>query len=603
MLKQKQIPTPLVQRSELPPVQIVPVNRAGPFATLQIVWQLAAFGFSMMWAQRVKHDGPAAIAQRARGFLEGLGGLWVKAGQFMSLRTDILSVEMAEELSKLQYQAFGFDPALSRQVIEATIGQRIEDVFDVFDEHPFAAASISQVHRAHLRRENAWVVIKVRRPGIQEIFRRDFILISVMLRLFGLMPSVSHMDFSAMLREMRQMMDEELDYYYEMGNLKRMRKKLRAHKVYVPKLFVEYSGQQSITMEEVFGTLMSDYLRVERSDPERVKAWCRENNIKPYKVGSRLLQSFYRQVFEDNIFHGDLHPGNIILLTNSRFALIDIGTIGNLDTGFLRLYRDMGRAVAQRDYSRSVDYYLMMCEQMPIFDIANLRTEMVEVYRLWEARSSRYGLPYREKAISGTLAYDLQAIIQKYKIVPGWQLLRVGRAISTLDANLASLLQDADPIKVIKRYYRNAAARSLAQAGKQVGPTISNTVGTFSEILKYTSDSMRLNTLQFEGVQSTARHVIAMIFRALNVILLLGLVCIAYDFVHDFVNADFLARYVDPWLGAFGHLMDGVFPPDFPKEFAAAILVVLIIFVIVTWNIQRQFGRRPVRHPTGRMEV
>jgi ubiquinone biosynthesis protein len=581
----------------------MPVNRAGPFATLQIVGRLIAFGFSMSWAQNVRRDSPAQIAQRARAFLEDLGGLWVKAGQFMSLRTDILTVEMADELSKLQYQAFGFDPTISRQVIEQTLGRPIEDVFDRFEAHPFAAASISQEHRAHLRRENVSVVLKVRRPGIQEIFERDFKLISVLLRLFGLLPAVSHMDFNVMLREMRQMMDEELDYHYEMGNLKRMRKKLRAHKVYVPKLFADYSGQQLIVMEEIFGTVMSDYLRIERSDPERVAAWCRENNIKPYKVGSRLLQSFYRQVFEDNIFHGDLHPGNIILLTNSRFALIDVGTIGNLDSGFLTLYRDMGRAVAMGDYARSVDYYLLMCEQMPVLDIATLRTEMVEVYRHWEARSSRYGLSYREKAISGTLAFDLDNVIRKYHIMPGWQMLRVGRAITTLDANLASLLQDADPIKVIKRYYRDAAARSLAQAGKQIGPTVSSSIATFSEIVKYTSDSLRLGAIQFEGVQSTARKVIAMILRAVNTVLFFALIFVGYDFVHDDINSDFLTRFIDPWLGAFSRLMDGIFPDGFPREFSAAILILILILFMTTWNIHKQFAKRPVRHPNGRMEI
>lgn len=603
MLKQKQIPTPLIQRSEVPLVKIMPVKRAGTFSTLHTVGQLITFGLSMSWARRVQRATRSELAERTRMFLEGLGGLWVKAGQFISLRTDLLTVEMAEELSKLQYQTFGFDIELSRQTIEQTIGRSIEDVFDIFEAHPFGAASISQVHRAHLRCEKVWVVIKVRRPGIQEIFERDFRLISFVLRLFGMMPAVSHMDFSVMLRELRQMMDEELDYRYEMGNLKRMRKKLLPHKVYVPKLFVNYSSQEVITMEEIFGTLMSDYLRVERSDPERVRAWCRENNINPYKVGSRLLQSFYRQIFEDNIFHGDLHPGNIFLLTNSRFALIDMGTIGNLDTGFLALYRDMGRTVATGDYSRSVDYYLLMCEEMPVIDIAALRAEMVEVYRHWEARSSRYGLPYRDKAISGTLALDLQAVVQKYKVVPSWQMLRVSRAIATLDANLASLLQDADPIKVIRRYYRKASARALKKARKQIGPTISNVVGMFSEMVKYKSDVLRLGAIQFEGVQSTARRIIAMIFRAINVIVFFGLIFVVYDFVHDYVSADFLARFFDPWLGGFSRLMDGVFPKGFPLEFGAAILVFMLALFVVTRNIYKQFSKPLVRHPSGRMEM
>ena len=90
-------------------------------------------------------------------------------------------------------------------------------------------------------------------------------------------------------------------------------------------------------MELVEGPLMSDYLRVERSDPARLATWRRGEQHQPGKLGSRLMRSFWRQIFEDNLFHSDLHPGNIVLLRNSRFALIDLGTIGQLDANFARL--------------------------------------------------------------------------------------------------------------------------------------------------------------------------------------------------------------------------------------------------------------------------
>jgi len=156
--------------------------------------------------------------------------------------------------------------------------------------------------------------------------------------------------------------------------------------------------------------VMSDYLRMTQADPDRVARRCAENNVSPRRVGQRLMFTFYRQLFEDNLFHGDLHPGNIILLRDSRFALIDFGTIGNLERRFLQAYRDVARATAQKDYSKAVELYLLMCDRIPAVDLASLRADMVECYRAWEARVNAYGTSYMDKAISGAMAFKLQDI-------------------------------------------------------------------------------------------------------------------------------------------------------------------------------------------------
>ncbi|MCB0237470.1 MAG: phosphotransferase, partial [Anaerolineae bacterium] len=91
--------------------------------------------------------------------------------------------------------------------------------------------------------------------------------------------------------------------------------------------------------------------------------------VKPFRVGSRLMRSFYRQLFEDNLFHGDLHPGNIILLRNSRFCLIDFGTIGNLEARFVRTYGTLVRFFSQGEYTKAVDAYLQLSDSIPVFDL------------------------------------------------------------------------------------------------------------------------------------------------------------------------------------------------------------------------------------------
>ncbi len=383
---------------------------------LSVLAHLFLFGLRMFWLKATRRLSARESARHLRILLEDMGGLWVKAGQLISLRIDLLTNEMVQELTQLQYHAYGFNAQISRKIIQDTLGRPLEEVFDVFEDLPFAAASISQVHRAHLRREDIWVAIKVKRPDIKTLFERDINLITGLIRTIGKLPAVSFIAWDGMIRELNQIMREELDYRYEMGNLRRMRKILRPHKIYVPKLFIDYSGPEVIVMEMIEGLLMSDYQRVVKSEPERITAWCQENNVNTHKVGSLLMRSFYRQLFEDNLFHGDLHPGNIILLRNSHVALIDLGTVGNLEARFVANYKAQAVAVMEQDYANAADLYLLMADSIPPIDLTAFRADMVELYRAWEARSHMHGLTYLERSITGGVANE---VVEYRTQVPG----------------------------------------------------------------------------------------------------------------------------------------------------------------------------------------
>ncbi|MBV8161664.1 MAG: AarF/ABC1/UbiB kinase family protein, partial [Acidimicrobiia bacterium] len=353
MLDPDLVPSPLVPASETGRVEIVAVRTAGRFETLRLVRHMVGLGLSLLWLRLTRRSTPVVRAQKVRGFMEDHGGLWVKAGQLLSLRTDIFSPEMVDQLSQLAYRANGFAPEVARRVVEESIGGPIESEFVAFEELPFAAASISQVHRARLRRTGERVAIKVQRPGIDRVLARDLKLITLLLRTMKRIPSVSFIAWDGMIRELQQIVQEEVDYRYEVANLRRMRKNLRDHRVYVPKVDRRLSGRNIIVMEFVDGVLMTDYLRVLATDPARVRAWCEANDIEPRRVGSRLMRSFYRQLFEDNLFHGDLHPGNIVLLRESRFALLDLGAVGSVERKLITYYRLMVQAVNAGDYSKS----------------------------------------------------------------------------------------------------------------------------------------------------------------------------------------------------------------------------------------------------------
>ena len=258
----------------------------GRLKTLRLVFRLVGFIFGIFCAQRIRREPLAAIAVRIRNFLEDMGGLWVKVGQLMSLRIDLLPREMADELTQLQYHAYGFAPEIARQIVTETLGRPIEEVFDVFEDHPFAAASISQEHRAHLRRENVWVVVKIQRPDIVQVFERDLRVISGLLRFMGRSAGIAvHLLGRDDPANFSTSCARRLTIATRRRTCAGCASSLSKHKVYVPKVFEAYGGTRVIVMELVEGPLMSDYLRVERTDPVRLAAWRQENNIKPRQGG------------------------------------------------------------------------------------------------------------------------------------------------------------------------------------------------------------------------------------------------------------------------------------------------------------------------------
>ena len=598
MLKSRLIPTPLVDSASVSPITIVPTKKLGRFSSLTLVARLLGFAMGMFWGNLLRRGTPAERAVQTREFLESLGGMWIKAGQLISLRTDLLSREMANELSQLTYLTNGFEPDIARQVVEDELGRPIEDVFDVWDAHPFAAASISQVHRARLRSNGVWVAVKVQRPGIKQVFARDLKLISRILRMMKRMPGLGFITWDGMIRELERMMTEEVDYRYETANLRRMRKLLKDHKVYVPKIYRKASTRRILTMEYITGVLMTDYLRAHRDDPARLKAWCKENNVKPFRVGSRLMRSFYRQLFEDNLFHGDLHPGNIILLRNSRFCLIDFGTIGNLEARFVRTYGTLVRFFSQGEYTKAVDAYLQLSDSIPVFDLTEYRVEMVEVMREWEARSHLEGLSYYERSFTGGAAVQLSDIARKYKVNPNWQFLRVARSLNTMDANVSALLGNANPNKIARRYFREAARRKVAQLRKQAFRTIYNSASEITESASYVSDSLRRQAIMFQGAQTKVAYFLSVLFSIARLVLIgIGLMLL-YDYLHDH---DF--QIVASINAEVGILRDfAVAFPAYAASLGILVLLVMVGLILFTTRVRRRLAAPSVRLPNGQLD-
>ena len=338
-------------------------------------------------------------------------------------------------------------------------GASIEDLFEEFEPLPFAAASVAQIHMARLTGQSVWVAVKVQRPYLGESFHREMSFVRGLVAIIRRLWFVPNLHWDEMLWELNQILAEELDFRFEAASTQRMRANLREHAIYVPKVFLRYSSKRVLVTEFISAVLMADFIRTLHTDPLRVEAWCRANNFNMRRVGRRLYNSMWRQMLEDNLFHGDMHPGNIILLRDSRIALIDFGSTGALEREYQKKYQMLIRAMADTDFAKAADLLFMLSGALPPKDLNEVKQKLIRAFRSWYLRAYANGLPYREKSMTN-VANDLIKILFQHECSADWSFLRITRAQETLDQSLMHLHPNANYV---------AADAGVFQAGDVAG--------------------------------------------------------------------------------------------------------------------------------------
>ena len=469
MLSPGLIPTRLdaTRVTRIVTVDARPVSRLRTATTVLTLLGLCA---RLLW-RRFRHTLDGDFAGRTvRETFENLGGLWLKAGQLLSLRVDLFPATFCQQLAVLQNRSFGFPTPIARQILEEELGAPIDDYFDEFGEQPFAVASIGQVYRARLRREQIYVAVKIQKPFSEALFARDMVLIQWLVRILRLVRFMSHMRWDLGYNELSDVMKEELDYHYEASALRRMKRALRGHRIYVPRLFARYSTRRVLVTEFIHAILMADYIRMAETNPERLAEWLAENNVKPRKVARRLIQSMYRQLFENNLFHGDLHPGNIVLLRNSRIALIDFGSTSFTEREYLQKFVMFVRALATRNYAKAADLSLMLTASLPNnLDVDKVKEELVRTLRSWATRTLVKQLPYHDKSMDN-VTIELVRILVGCRCTMEWGWLRIHRALTTLDTSLVYLYHDVNYTRMLQQYFERAERRKLRALLKSALP-------------------------------------------------------------------------------------------------------------------------------------
>jgi len=301
--------------------------------------------YAMPWHWIPRTPQPRGV--RIRLALEELGPIFVKFGQIISTRRDLLPDDIAIELTKLQDQVPPFPDDVSRKLIEEAYGESIDTLFASFETTPFASASIAQVHGAVLHNGKR-VVVKVLRPTIKPVIERDIqLLYAIAAGVERHWPQGKKLRPIEVVREFEKTILDELDLMREAANASQLRRNfIDSSLIYVPEIYWEYSRKNVFVMERIHGIPISNIDELKRE------------NINLQKLAEHGVEIFFTQVFRDSFFHADMHPGNIFVSPEGKYIAVDFGIMGSLNSSDQRYLAENFLAFFNRDYRRVAQLHI-----------------------------------------------------------------------------------------------------------------------------------------------------------------------------------------------------------------------------------------------------
>lgn len=317
-------------------------------------WTLRAGRFGLFWIRNQHRD--KAPGTRLRLALESLGPVWIKLGQMLSTRRDLLPTDIANELAMLQDKVKAFPGEQAQQLIEQALGVRdIAEVFADFSVQPLASASIAQVHTATLKSgpdAGTAVVIKVIRPDIRAAIDADLRLMETLARVIARhLPDGRRLKPEEVVNEYRKTLLDELDLLREAGNAIQLRRNFdNSPLLYIPKVYSDYGRHNVMVMERIDGIPVSDVETLT------------ELGVNMKLLAERGVEVFFTQVFRDSFFHADMHPGNIFVSrenpSDPSYLGIDFGIVGTLNRDDKRYLAENFLAFFNRDYRKVAELHV-----------------------------------------------------------------------------------------------------------------------------------------------------------------------------------------------------------------------------------------------------
>ena len=374
--------------------------------------------------------------QSLRRMLEELGPTFVKAGQILSMRSEILPPSFTRELSKLRTDCEPMDRETVLQALRDEYEEPIEDIFDAIDDNPLGSASVAQVHKARLV-TGELVAVKIQRPHVQEVMAKDISIIrSLARRLGGFMGADQFLDLQSIVDELWQSFREETDFLVEARNLEEFRRN-NADCVFLdcPKPYPNLCTRHVVVMDYVEGIPIDD------------TAELIAQGYDPAEIGEKLMDNYTSQMLDDGFFHADPHPGNLVV-SGGKIVYMDLGIMGRLSASDRAAVSDMVVAVATRDSAALEEGLLRFSSSDPTeIDHSHLLGEL-------DAIIANYGTADLGDLDIAAFVNSLVNMARKNGIELPSSVTMLARALVTLEGVVDNLLPNASMVDIIRRHLR-----------------------------------------------------------------------------------------------------------------------------------------------------
>ena len=365
-------------------------------------------------------------AERLRMAFEHLGPAFVKLGQLLSSRPDLVPKDVAEELEKLRDRVSIVPFSEIRLILNEHFSKDISEVFESIDEEPIGAASMAQVYQATLRGGTS-VVIKVQRPGAWGVLQEDIEVLYTLARLLKrYVPESRVYDPEGVISEFSRLVELEVNFVVEANNIHRFQVNFQDIPwVQIPEVYKEHSGERVLVMEKLEGISLSDGEALEKQGVDREK------------VLERVIRLYLQMVFKEGLYHGDLHTGNLFWLSDERLGLIDFGVVGRLSQKTQSAIINMFFALADENYEWLASEYIDLApytDQVDVDPLARGLRDLMAPY---------YGLASRHMDV-GKVLVDSTSLAAKYQLKLPPELILFFRSIIAVESIGRMMSDDFD---------------------------------------------------------------------------------------------------------------------------------------------------------------
>lgn len=366
------------------------------------------------------------VPAKMRKAMEELGGAWIKLGQMLSLRPDLIPPRYANEFSKLLDQVPPGSIEDVRKVIESSFGKPVKSIFKHLDPRPLGSASVAQVHKARLVNGKP-VAVKVLRPEVKQQFKSDIAIMMIIARqLEDRIDSIAKPKM--IVDEFENYTKKELNLTAEASHIDTIRKNNKIPSVIIPKVYWDYTNDEVLTMDYLEGE------KISKLEKKEMPA-----------IAKKLTKAIIDQIYEHGFFHADLHPGNVLKMENGRIGLLDFGITGHIDAKTKELSLEMYRAIIEQKNEEVAELLLKYGGQTKELDKNKFVQEVTDlIYQWWELRPS-------ERRITRLMHQLFVTSANKGVGFPRDSIL-LGKALMTAEATARKLNPDFEFVKYTKEH-------------------------------------------------------------------------------------------------------------------------------------------------------